>query len=54
LSKNNTDPSPDKGLLRTVQGQAISTIGGVFAEHNDSDTAQNPALRIQSQGKNQK
>ncbi|KAF3973473.1 hypothetical protein CMV_003116 [Castanea mollissima] len=50
LSKNNTDPSPDIGLLRTVQGQAISTIGGVFAEHNDSDTAQNPALWIRSQG----
>uniref|UniRef100_A0A2N9I5D7 Auxin response factor n=1 Tax=Fagus sylvatica TaxID=28930 RepID=A0A2N9I5D7_FAGSY len=44
------DPSPEKGLSRTVQGQAISTMGGVFAEHNDSDTSQNPVLWIQSKG----
>lgn len=35
-----------------MQGQAMSTIGGIFAENNNSDTAQNPPLWIQSQGKN--
>jgi hypothetical protein len=53
LSKATIDPLPEKGLSRAAQGQTISAMGGFFVENNDSDTAQNPASLIQSQGKNQ-
>lgn len=53
LSKATIDPLPERGLLRAAQGQKISAMGGFFAENNDSDTAQNSASLIQSQGKNQ-
>lgn len=45
------DLSPEKGFSKTVQGQAKSTMGGIFSEINDSDTAQNPTLWTQTQNK---
>jgi hypothetical protein len=53
LSKATINPLPEKALLRAAQGHTILAMGGFFAENNDSDTAQNPAYLIQSQGKNQ-
>ncbi|KAG2706453.1 hypothetical protein I3843_05G093000 [Carya illinoinensis] len=53
LPKTTIDLSPEKGFLKTLQGQAKSTMGGIFSENNDSDTAQNPTLWTQTQKKNQ-
>lgn len=53
LPKSSVDLSPEKGLLKTLQDQAISTMGGVCAENNESDTTQNPPLWTQTLGKNQ-
>lgn len=50
LSKATMDTLPKKGLLRSVQGQAISAAEGFFPENDDLDTNQNPNSLVQSQG----
>ncbi|KAG2702839.1 hypothetical protein I3843_06G102700 [Carya illinoinensis] len=50
LPKSSVDLSPEKGLLKTLQGQAISTMGVICAGNNESDTTQNPPLWTQTQG----
>ncbi|KAK7318333.1 hypothetical protein RJT34_03032 [Clitoria ternatea] len=43
-SRVSIDPLPASGLQRVLQGQELSTLRGNFAESNESDTAEKPAV----------